>query len=215
MWVALLLLTPSLLAAQDPRLAQRLDAPSAAAVQRIVDDARAGGLPTEPLVLRALEGATRAVPGPRIVAAVGGYAERLGRTRDALGAKATEGDLVAGASALYAGVTPEQLAQLRTSRHGDSIVLPASVIVDLVNRGVPPTRAAAEVLRLTASRPDDAALKRLNEVIRGEGDATIPASALSRRVSGILATLPPPSPGATAGARLPGTASAPGSLVPR
>ena len=63
--VSLLLILPSVAAAQDARLAERLDAATAASVQQMVDSARTGGLPTEPLVQKALEGGTLGASGER------------------------------------------------------------------------------------------------------------------------------------------------------
>ena len=59
-------------AAQDPRLAARLDKPTYVAVNAIVDSARAAKLPTAPLVDKALEGAAKGSDGPRIVLVVAG-----------------------------------------------------------------------------------------------------------------------------------------------
>src|SRR5439155_685078 len=67
-------------AAQDPRLG-RLDPGTRPLVAVAIDSARAAGLPTEPLVQRALEGATKGAPGPLIVSAVQRLAADLGRAR--------------------------------------------------------------------------------------------------------------------------------------
>ena len=68
--VAVLLLTAAAPAeGQEPRLAGRLPDGPRAQIDAILDSARAGGLPTEPLVDRALEGATKGAPAARIVAA--------------------------------------------------------------------------------------------------------------------------------------------------
>ena len=74
--------------AQDPRLTARLDRETALAVSRIVDSARADSLPTDPLIARALEGASRRVAGPRIITVVRGYATALGNARSTLGSSA-------------------------------------------------------------------------------------------------------------------------------
>ena len=67
-------LAPPRASAQDQRLAQRLDSTTAVAVQQIVDSARRVGLPTEPLVQKALEGSTLGASGPRIETAVSALA---------------------------------------------------------------------------------------------------------------------------------------------
>src|SRR5438093_634738 len=68
----IMMLALLLVAAQvgtDPRL-DRLDPDTRAQVATVMDSASRVGLPTEPLIQRALEGATKAAPGARIVAAV-------------------------------------------------------------------------------------------------------------------------------------------------
>ena len=91
-------------ATQDQRLAQRLDSTTAVAVQRIVDSARRVGLPTEPLVQKALEGSTLGASGPRIETAVSALAAQLGQARAALGDNADEAELTAAAGAIRAGL---------------------------------------------------------------------------------------------------------------
>jgi hypothetical protein len=67
---ALAALGVSRASAQEPRLVGRLaDAPRTQ-VDGILATARAAGLPTEPLVDRALEAATKGAPPDRLVAAV-------------------------------------------------------------------------------------------------------------------------------------------------
>jgi hypothetical protein len=152
-------------ATPDPRLAARLDAETAAAVSEVVEAARAKGLPTEPLVSRALEGASRQAPGPRIVTSVRGLAQDLERARGALGSGSSAAELVAGATALGAGVPPDTLARLRTARPTGSLVVPLVVFTDLVARRVPVTTAGAAVLAATQARVRDADLMRLRERI--------------------------------------------------
>src|SRR6184192_3744536 len=92
----------------DPRL-ERLDAEARPLVAGVIDSARAAGLPTEPLVQRALEGATKGAPDTLIVSAVRRLAADRGRARAALGASATPPELEAGAAALRAGAGPAVL----------------------------------------------------------------------------------------------------------
>src|SRR5438874_6622447 len=136
----------------DPRLA-RLDTAARSLVAVAIDSARAAGLPTEPLVQRALEGATKDAPGTLIVSAVQRLAADLGRARAALGASATSPELEAGAAALRAGAGPAVLAQLRRSRR-QTITVPLAVLTDLVASGVPVDSAAAAVLALAARARD-------------------------------------------------------------
>src|SRR5687768_16849405 len=88
----------------DARLEARLAADARQPVRALIDSARGRGLPVEPLVQMALEGASRGADAARIVRAVASLAERLGAARDALGQASTETELVAAAGALRVGV---------------------------------------------------------------------------------------------------------------
>jgi hypothetical protein len=150
------LLVPSGLAAQDQRLAQRLDSTTAAAVQGIVDSAHRAGLPTEPLVQKALEGSTLGASGPRIEAAVSALALQLGQARAALGDRADEAELTAAAGAIRAGLPASALRSLQALRSDRPLVVPIAVLTDLVAEGVPPSQATQSVLDLARDgRPDD------------------------------------------------------------
>jgi hypothetical protein len=170
--LALLLAIPGAAAAQDARLTERLDATTAASVQRVVDSARSAGLPTEPLVQKALEGGTLGASGERIVAAVEALHGQLGRARDALGGKASDAELTAAAGALRAGLPPAALRRLQSLRSGRPLVVPIAVLTDLVAEGVPAEQATRSVLDLARDgRPDDefVALRRQVQIQRRGG----------------------------------------------
>jgi hypothetical protein len=172
--LALLLAIPGAAAAQDSRLAERLDTATAASVQRLVDSARIAGLPTEPLVQKALEGGTLGASGERIVAAVEALHGQLGRARDALGGDASDAELTAAAGALRAGLAPGALRRLQSLRSGRPLVVPIAVLTDLVAEGVPAEQATRSVLDLARDgRPDDefVALRRQVQVQRRGGAA--------------------------------------------
>lgn len=133
--------------AQDPRLVRRLDTAALAEVTPVLDSARAAGLPLEPLVDRALEGASKSASGTRIAAAVRKLAADLSAARQALGGGAAA-ELEAGASALRAGVSADALARLRDARSRELLTVPLAVLADLVARGVPADSAAAFVLTI-------------------------------------------------------------------
>ena len=167
--LALLIAFPAGAAAQDSRLAERLDSATAARVQQVVDSAYRAGLPTEPLVQKALEGATLGGSDERILAAVEALQGQLGRARDALGRKASEGELTAAAGALRAGLPPSALQRLQSLRSGRPLVVPIAVLTDLVAEGVPAEQATRSVLDLARDgRPDDefVALRRQVQVQR-------------------------------------------------
>ena len=163
---------PASAEAQDARLAERLDAGTAASVQQLVDSAERAGLPTEPLVQKALEGGTLGASGERIVAAVEALHGQLGRARAALGDDVTEGELTVAAGALRAGLEPTALRRLQSLRSGQPLVVPIAVLTDLVAEGVPPEEATRSVLDLARNgRPDDefVALRRQLQVRRRDG----------------------------------------------
>lgn len=152
----LLLLGPAALAAQDRRVTDRLDPVTATAVQHLVDSARTAGLPTEPLVQKALEGSTLGAGGERIRAAVAALFGQLSRARAALGTSASDAEVTAAAGAIRAGVPADTLQRLRSLRSGRSLVVPISVLADLVAGGTPPDQAYRSVFDLARDgRPDD------------------------------------------------------------
>lgn len=190
--------------AQDTRLRDRLDAATAGRIGAIVDSARLAGLPTRPLVSKALEGASKGAPGPRIIAAVSRLAGELRVARDVLGA-VSEPELDAAASALMLGVRRADLAAVRGARAGERLTVPLVVLADLVAYGVPSEAATQAVVRLASGTPEDGALLefrrdverdialgappaaaaavRLNSAGRGEADLGITVDGLPRSSS--------------------------------
>ncbi|HEY7194830.1 MAG TPA: hypothetical protein VH439_13905 [Gemmatimonadales bacterium] len=180
MIIAALLMTLQV-AVQDPRL-ERLDPDTRAAVRAIVDSARGAGLPSEPLVQRALEGATKGATGPRIVAAVRRLSFDLGTARGALGTNASTPELEAGAAALRAGATPELLTHLRDLRK-PPLTMALSVLADLVASGVPPDSAAAAILVLAPKARDADLVEFRRAVERDIALGAPPGAATSVRVN--------------------------------
>jgi len=166
----------------DARL-ERLDETTRPAVIAIVDSARAAGLPVNPLVQRALEGATKGAPPDVIVAAVRRLAGDLGRARDALGPGATAIELNAGAAALRAGAGPDVLARLRRARGRQSVTMALAVFTDLVARGVPVDTAATAVLALAATVRDEDLVEFRRAVERDIAIGAPPAAAASIRLN--------------------------------
>jgi hypothetical protein len=190
-------LLPAGLRGQDPRLERRLDAVTRIAVEAIIDSASAEGLPAEPLIDRALEGAAKRAPPERIIGAVRTLAHELALARGSLGT-ASAAELEAGAAALRAGVPGTDLAALRR-RRAQSLTVALAALTDLVTSGVPPDSAAAAVLALAASARDDQILEFRRAVERDIALGAPPAAAASVRVDATLhAAIPnslqPPSP---------------------
>jgi len=144
--LASILVTPA--EAQDSRIRNRLAPATAARVTALLDSARALGLPTEPLVQKALEGESKGAPSQRIVAAVEALLAGLGQARLSLGERASDDELVAGALWLRAGGAAGELARLRAGAPTRSLAVPLVVSADLVARGWPIREAFADVERL-------------------------------------------------------------------
>ena len=140
--------------AQEPRLAGRVPDQARIRIDAMLDSARADGLPTEPLVDRALEGAVKGAPADRIIAAVARLRDELVAVRSALGDPLSTAELTAGASALRAGASTTDLAQLRKLRASQPLTVPAAVLADLVAAGVPADTAVRAVLALAPSTAD-------------------------------------------------------------
>jgi len=140
--------------AQEPRLEGRLPETARVQVDSVLTVARQAGLPTEPLVDRALEGVSKGATGARIVTAVERLAQELRTARDALGPHSTDEEIVAGASALRAGATPADLARLRRARTGRTLTVASAVLADLVSVGVPVDTAVAAVIALAGGAAD-------------------------------------------------------------
>lgn len=208
---ALCAATPAL--AQDPRIASRLDSRTAAEVSRVVESARASSLPTEPLVQKALQGSAKRAPSARVVAAVDELLAELSAARAALGARSSEAELVAGASALHAGIPAATLTRVRSVRGDQSATVALATLADLVARGVPVQPAVNSVVALVSRGAADAELLTFSvQVGRDIAAGAPPAVAARVRSTGGAAAA------AAAGARPaapPGRTGAKGRTIPR
>ncbi len=172
----------------DARLDARVDAHTRVALAALLDSARAEGLPTEPLVSKALEGASIGADGTRIMTAVRGLRQRLGAARAVLGS-ASASDLVAGAAALKAGIEPATLTRLRAARPKDPLAVALVVLADLVSRGVPADTAGKLILAVATKGAGDEAFDALRrDVARDIVAGAPPLVAAAVRTQGVLGT---------------------------
>ena len=179
---ALTACAPIALAAQDARLNARLDASTRDAVVALIDSARADGIPSEPLVQKALEGASKHADGARILVAVRMLDHELGEARAALGAASSDAEVIAGASALHAGIAPAALTRMRASRAHGSLTVALAVLSDLIARGVPGDTATTVISALTVAGAQDAELLRFQQgVERDIAQGATPSAALGVR----------------------------------
>jgi hypothetical protein len=160
------------------RLEGRLDKRALPQVERVIDSAFALGIPAEPLVDRALEGAAKGVPAEAIVRAVRLLAVDLTTARQALGPKSLPAELTAGAYALRAGVDPKSLAKLRQDRPQQPLAVPIGVLYGLIASGVPVNTATKSVLDLAKNGIADEQLVAFRrDVERDVGLGAAPAAA--------------------------------------
>lgn len=189
-------------ATQQPQIqfdAARFDSITAVNLRALLIEAVSEGLPTGPLINRALEGAARKVHGSKILAVVRDHATAMMQARDALGEKTTAAELDAGASALRAGIDNASLAAVRTTRPVGQAVVPLTVLADIVSRGVPAKTARDAVTSIAKMPASDDALRGLQvtvakNAIRGPGMAV---DALNRYLKGTVLGANPPSAPAT------------------
>ena len=152
-------------AGDEARLEARLAPDVARQVSALVREARAAGLPTDPLIARAFEGASRGADAAGIVTGVRRQAAAQAAARGALGPGSQPDEIVAGASALLAGVPADSLSRLRLARPGGNLVIPLVVLCDLVARGVPADAASVAVVTAARAGATDGALLRIRERI--------------------------------------------------
>lgn len=146
----------------DQRLTARFPTSVAIRLDALVDSAAAEGLPTEPLVLRALEGGAKGVAADRIQAALSRLHASLRRSRDVLGVSATPGDLTTAATALQTGLEPARLLELRNLRGTRSLTVPLGSYLDLVAQGAVSERAWLRVMELARRQANDREYERID-----------------------------------------------------
>ncbi len=162
--------------AQDSRLSSRFSQPVAGRMASLIEAAGQEGLPTEPLVLRALEGGAKNVAVERILDALGRLRGALRTAKVTLGGSATTVELTTAAAALQAGVPETRLAELHRLRGSLSVTAPLGAYLDLVARGAEPERAWTHVAALARRRAVDADFVRLKPRDIDNGPARTRAS---------------------------------------
>lgn len=146
----------------DQRLAARFPASVAGRFATVIDSAGREGLPTEPLVLRALEGGAKGVPADRIQTALTRLVASLRRAAATLGPDTPETDLTTAATALQTGLEPTRLLELRTLRGEKSLTVPVGAYLDLVAQGAVAERAWQRVLDLARHSAADREYERID-----------------------------------------------------
>jgi len=178
--------------AQDPRLSNRLDAPTRKALSAIVDSARAQGIPVEPLMEKVYQGLAMGADGSRIVVAVRSLTVEMGNAHRVLGAVATTDELKAAASAVHAGVPVVELGKMKKqSGLRRSLTLPFTVLADIVSRGVPVSAATNAIKSLVGAGAKDKDISDFQRNVSVDIEkGAQPAAAAETRAQGAVAPSP-------------------------
>lgn len=169
-------------AQEDPteRLSALLPDEVSARVLEHIDEARAGGLPTNPIATLALEGVVKGRSGEEVLAAVEALATDMTRARAALSAAERgpeDGEIEAATAAMRMGVDGATISDLaRSQPSGRTLAVPMLVLGSLVDGGLPSVQAIAAVRdRLEAGASDAELLGDFQEVGRALGQGMDPA----------------------------------------
>ena len=183
---------PLALVAQDPDPLSRLDPNTRFVVEVIIDSARVAGVPTRPLVLKALQGAAYHADNKHIIAAVVSVFHAELDVRVALGSALTESEWASAVSALQSGVPLEALAKFRGDRSGKPLTRALVVLTDLIQKGVPVPEASSAIMQLWQRGAGDGDFYGLwknveQDILSGQN----PGTALQQRVREIPARVTP------------------------
>jgi hypothetical protein len=211
--MALLLAASTPLAAQgaEARLAGRVPPAAVHAIDSIVRVARGDGLPTEPLIQKALEGGAKGAAADDIVAAVGASANQLRVARALLelanAARPPEGSEVAAvAAALARGVSTQEAERLTSALPGEPMGPALHAVADLVGHGF--AERASVDLMVAAARQGLRGLRLLDVAaaavqLRQRGRSTEAALAVVRDDLPDIPFPPRPAPATVSKARRP------------
>jgi hypothetical protein len=178
--------------AQDPRIGNRLDAPTRKALSALVDSAKAQGIPVEPLIEKVFQGLAMGADGPRIVTAVRSLTVEMANAQRELGTVATADELKAAASAVHAGVPPVELGKMKKqSGLRRSLTLPFTVLADIVSRGVPVKTAANAIRSLVGAGARDRDISEFQRNVQVDIEkGAQPQAAVETRAKGAVTTTP-------------------------
>lgn len=178
--------------AQDPRIGNRLDAPTRKALTALVDSAKAQGIPVEPLMEKVFQGLAMGADGPRIVMAVRSLTVEMANAQRELGTVATADELKAAASAVHAGVPAVELGKMKKqSGLRRSLTLPFTVLADIVSRGVPVQTAVNAIRSLVGAGARDRDISEFQRNVQVDVEkGAPPAAAAETRAKGAVTTTP-------------------------
>lgn len=178
-------------AAKMERIRAAFPGEAAERIRETVRRAEQAGLPADPILDKALEGAAKGVPAARVRSAVSAYADRLQRAAGLLEGRPGRHELVAASDALRRGA-PD--AAVRRVARGAGDHRPAALVVlgDLVEAGVPAGEAVDVVeTALRQGRRGEGLMGIPSAVRRLQREGTPPGLA-ARAVSRTMAGKGPP-----------------------
>jgi len=179
---ALVLLSALPATAQDPDPLAKLEPKSRFAIEMIIDSAEAAGVPSRPLLSKALEGIAKKADDRKIVTLVRKKFELLQTARATLGSVDDE-ELNAAASVIEAGAKPDQLAPFRVRQRGRSDLEAFTVWADFLARGIPKDEASSAITKLWRDGADDITFHSLwNNVQSDILQGLNPGAALQNRI---------------------------------
>jgi hypothetical protein len=185
--------------AQESVVLPIADAKARTAIERSIARAAAKGLPTQPLITKAMEGVTKQATGERIRVAVDSLAKRLEQARVLLAPSPSVAELSSGADALAIGVPGSMLKQIRAAWPAtQSVAMPIDVLTELVARGIPAKSALVQITTLMARGATPSQIAALGSSVQSDVAAGLaPDAALEVRARGVMSLLPSPAAAAS------------------
>jgi hypothetical protein len=142
---------------------------------RVIEGARARGIPAEPLLAKVREGRLKRAATPRIRNALAALVTRLDSARVALGPAASADELNAGADALAAGADVAAVRAVRTASAGRSASAPLGALAQLVASGIPSPRAVTMVVELLRRNASPAQVLAFGNLVESDVVSGLPA----------------------------------------
>ena len=155
-------------AAQDSAAIAGLDRETAAQVGRIVETARARGLPVGAILSKVRFAIVVHAPPGRIVATAQAVATRLDLARAVVAPHAAPGDIAAGEEALSFEVPRDVLRKVVQASPDRSVAVPIGVLTQLVVSGVPASKAGDIVTELMKRGASPAQLVALGNDVNAD-----------------------------------------------
>jgi hypothetical protein len=192
--------------AQETVVLPIADAKARQAIEREIAQAAAKGLPTQPLIAKAMEGVTKQATGERIRVAVASQAKRLEQARVLLAPSPSVAELTSGADALAIGVPGPMLKQIRAAWPAtQSVAMPLDVLTELIARGIEPKSALKQITTLMARGATSSQIAALGSSVQSDVAAGLaPDAALEVRARGVMSLLPSPAAAASLAPTRPG-----------